>query len=126
MKIVKSPEGFVHVITKSRSAALLPIPHTSIIPADSAAVKRFGIVIHWRTRDASTLGKMHEAVITMVESNSLVTLIEIINLAKAPPSALRKVGIEGTGLYAVAKDWQNHGVPFPFPSEVVQHVKGFK
>jgi hypothetical protein len=126
MKIVESADGFVHVVTKSRSAGLLPDPHTSIIPANSAAVKSLGIVIHWRTREPSTLKKLHQAVIAMVEANSLITLVEIVNLAKCPPSALRKVGIEGAGLYAVAKDWQNHDVPFPFPSEVVEHAKGFK
>ena len=92
----------------------------------SSDLKRLGIVIQWRTRDKSTLGKLHESVVEMVAANSLVTLVEIVNLAKAPLGALRKVGIEGAGLYAIAKDWRNHDVPFPFPSEVVECVRGFK
>ncbi|SRR5258708_9859785 len=114
-------EGLVHVLTKTRWLGFIPMPHTSVMP-HAADLKRSGTFMKWTTRDATTLGTLHEAIVRFVQQNGVSGLVEIGNTVKMTERVASTVGADW---HDIVKQVAQDGVAFPFSDEVLKHIKGF-
>ena len=123
--VLDTNEGKVHILTKTRWMALVPMPHTSVSPHHTADLGRLGTFIKWTTNDSQVLADLHQAIIRLVTQIGISGLVEVADSAKRTEEAWKALGGNGSGMREMVKQATQENVPFPVPDDVLRYVKSF-
>lgn len=119
---VETSEGLVNVLTKSRWLAVVPMPHTSVMPQGPGDLKGLGSFIKWSTADSAMLSTLHEAIVKLVKEFGASGLVEVGNSIK---TTAHLAGAIGADWHDVVKQATQDGIVFPIEDNVLAYVKNF-
>jgi len=119
---LETDDGIVHVLTKTRWANLIPMPHTSVMPHRGTQLARLGTMIKWTTKDPDILATLHSRVVDIVKQVGISGVREIADSARMSDRVAKTFG--GTW-HDVVRQAAQDGVPFPLPDDILPYIKGF-
>ena len=115
-------EGVVHVLTKTRWAIIIPMPHTSVMPHRGTQLARLGTMIKWTTKDPAVLATLHARVVDVVREVGISGMRDIADSARMSDRVAKTFG--GTW-QDVVRHAAEDGVPFPLPDDILPFIRGF-
>lgn len=120
--VVNTDEGHVTVMTKSRWLAIIPIPHTSVVPESYSDLGRLGTFIRWLPSDAAALKAHHAAVVHLVEERGISGVARIAADEKAAARTAKTLGLT---YQEMAEEVRNSRAPISDIDDVIRFVKKF-
>jgi hypothetical protein len=79
---IDTNDGLIHVLTKDRWLAFVPMPHTSVVPSRAASLRGLGTLIKWSTGDTAELAALHEEIVDLVKQTGASGLADIRETVK--------------------------------------------
>lgn len=122
--ILDTDEGQVGIITNSKALGLFSFPRTSVAPQNRDNLKA-GTVIKWKTSDSTLLERLHHSTVLAVQKTGLSGLASLAELAMRTEELMKVTHRTGSAVEEIAVAYQERGLEFPFPPEVVPLIKGF-
>jgi hypothetical protein len=122
VNILKTDEGLVHIITRTRWLYIFPLYYTSIVPNNLSDLRHRGVFIRWNTRQPAKLPSLHQAVIRLVEDIGVSGLADMAVVEKQTARVAKSMGISYRELCDEAIKSRD---PIPVLDDVLRHVKNF-